>query len=338
MQTNDISPFFPGADPTIANAVTGISGRNQSVTVQSLAAGGNTMTGDVRVAAAILMREEEDRALRRRALLGFPPENTNRIQENNFDSSYVSFINDLQLLELAKQARVSKAGTLANGNPYSSRAETLLCLSREANSSLPSFSMNAPASFATQYFAAQASPWNGVSGDEFLEPLISATPQRMVYDQLSSHGSLLLARADAANIEGNVISESDKTQRKAVSKEENEDAYFSQPMSKKDRFPVKLHRMIYEARQAGKESIVSFLPHGRAFAIRDKDRFVRDVLPHYFPGCQLPSFQKQLNLYGFHKITVGKDKGDLNYFHADFLRGRPALSEKIQRRRPRKAK
>lgn len=114
--------------------------------------------------------------------------------------------------------------------------------------------------------------------------------------------------------------------------QEDEEAFFRLSGSK-ERFPIKLYRMIYEMEKEGRTDVISFLPHGKAFAVHNEATFVKEVLPRYFANCQLPSFQKQLNLYGFHKITVGKDKGKLRYFHSSFLKGRPSLTNKIQRRR-----
>lgn len=117
-----------------------------------------------------------------------------------------------------------------------------------------------------------------------------------------------------------------------------ESVYFCQLTSQKERFPTKLYRMIYEAKQAGQEHIVSFLPHGKAFAIHDEEAFASEVMPRYFSACRLSSFLKQLNLYGFHKLTAGRDKGKLHYFHPSFLMGKPRLSETIQRRQSCKSK
>jgi hypothetical protein len=63
-------------------------------------------------------------------------------------------------------------------------------------------------------------------------------------------------------------------------------------------FPEKLHRMLNDCVEKGEEDIISFFPHGRAFAIHHPERFAREVMPRYFKQSRLSSFQRQLNLYG----------------------------------------
>lgn len=48
-----------------------------------------------------------------------------------------------------------------------------------------------------------------------------------------------------------------------------------------------------------------------------------------FRQTKFASFQRQLNLYGFRRITQGRDKG--GYYHELFLRGRSLLALKMQR-------
>ena len=94
-------------------------------------------------------------------------------------------------------------------------------------------------------------------------------------------------------------------------------------------FPEKLHRMLREAEEAGESDVISFFPHGRAFAIHHAERFCREVMPRYFKLSRLSSFQRQLNLYGFTRVTAGPDTG--GYYHELFLKGRPALSIHMRR-------
>jgi hypothetical protein len=98
-----------------------------------------------------------------------------------------------------------------------------------------------------------------------------------------------------------------------------------------DTFPHKLYRMVTEAEEEGNDNIVSFFPHGKAFAIHKPHDFVREIMPKYFTTSRMSSFQRQLNLYGFRRITEGQDKG--GYFHDSFLKGRKSLIKKIKRKK-----
>lgn len=47
-------------------------------------------------------------------------------------------------------------------------------------------------------------------------------------------------------------------------------------------FPFKVHGLLDYATKTGKEDIIHWLPHGRAFLVRDKDRFESELLPFFF--------------------------------------------------------
>jgi hypothetical protein len=98
-----------------------------------------------------------------------------------------------------------------------------------------------------------------------------------------------------------------------------------------DTFPHKLYRMVAEVEEKGNDNIVSFFPHGKAVAIHKPHEFVREIMPKYFTTSRMSSFQRQLNSYGFWRITEGQDKG--GYFHDSFLKGRKTLIKKIKRKK-----
>ena len=50
-------------------------------------------------------------------------------------------------------------------------------------------------------------------------------------------------------------------------------------------------------------SIIGWLSHGRGFKIRDQKVFVDTVMQVHFKHTKITSFQRQLNLYGFHRIS-----------------------------------
>ena len=97
-------------------------------------------------------------------------------------------------------------------------------------------------------------------------------------------------------------------------------------------FPSVLHGMMEEAMDKGFSDVISWQVHGRAFLIRDPKTFSTTVLPMYFKHSKLSSFQRQLSLYGFVRLT--RDGPDIGaYYHEYFLRGRPFLCSRIQRTR-----
>jgi len=85
-------------------------------------------------------------------------------------------------------------------------------------------------------------------------------------------------------------------------------------------FPWKLHIMLDAMDKAGDKSIVCWQPHGRAFMVHKPKEFVQDVMSHFFNQTKYASFQRQLNLYGFSRLTHGPDKGA--YYHNCFVRSK----------------
>ena len=79
--------------------------------------------------------------------------------------------------------------------------------------------------------------------------------------------------------------------------------------------------------ETGDKSIVCWQPHGRAFMVHKPKDFVQDVMPHFFNQTKYASFQRQLNLYGFSRLTHGPDKGA--YYHNCFVRGKRPASFKL---------
>lgn len=98
-------------------------------------------------------------------------------------------------------------------------------------------------------------------------------------------------------------------------------------------FPEKLHEMLSAESlpHTDASSIVSWLPHGRAFIVKKPKQFTTEIMPKYFRQTKLTSFQRQLNLYGFRRITRGPDSGA--YYHELFLRGRLQLCMKMVRQK-----
>jgi hypothetical protein len=99
----------------------------------------------------------------------------------------------------------------------------------------------------------------------------------------------------------------------------------------KMKFPLKLHWLLLKAEMEKLSDIISWRIHGRAFLINDSEKFSETFLPVYFHHTKMNSFIRQLNLYGFRKISKGPDKGA--YYQELFLRGKPFLANRMLRRR-----
>ncbi len=116
---------------------------------------------------------------------------------------------------------------------------------------------------------------------------------------------------------------------------DSDSVYLEQPIVTKGGvsipFPMKLHNMLNHIALHENElsDIVSWQPHGRCFCVKKIKEFTEDVLPRFFQQRKYPSFQRQLNLYGFNRITAGPDKG--SYYHELFLRSKKALCRAIHR-------
>ncbi|KDO31084.1 hypothetical protein SPRG_19605 [Saprolegnia parasitica CBS 223.65] len=69
---------------------------------------------------------------------------------------------------------------------------------------------------------------------------------------------------------------------------------------------------------------------GDTIIIHDPDVFVKQVLPRFFKHRNLPSFVRQLNMYGFHKSVLDSNKREFR--HKMFLRDKPQLLHQIKRK------
>lgn len=68
-------------------------------------------------------------------------------------------------------------------------------------------------------------------------------------------------------------------------------------------------------------SIVSWLPHGRSFLVHNAKKMESEVLPRFFKQTKIKSFLRQLNKWGFKRITAKKGVDEGSYYHEYFLRG-----------------
>ena len=94
-------------------------------------------------------------------------------------------------------------------------------------------------------------------------------------------------------------------------------------------FPQKLYTMLTSVpvQDAHLAHIVSFTPDGAAFEIHDNEAFVQAILPKYFKMSSFSSFQRQLQLYNFKRVTKGGA-----YRHPLFHRDLPDNLSKMVRK------
>ena len=78
-------------------------------------------------------------------------------------------------------------------------------------------------------------------------------------------------------------------------------------------------------------AIIDWMSHGRAFIVKQPKIFAAQVLPRFFKQTKYLSFTRQLNLWGFKRITRGIDAGA--YYHELFLPGRTNLSMRMKRQK-----
>lgn len=96
-------------------------------------------------------------------------------------------------------------------------------------------------------------------------------------------------------------------------------------------FPMKLHMVLEQVEAVGLSHIIGWQSHGRCFVIHKPKEFATHIMPRYFRQTKLTSFQRQLNLYGFQRITRGKDAR--GYYHEYFLRNKAFLTAQIHRKK-----
>ncbi|EGT38457.1 hypothetical protein CAEBREN_21581 [Caenorhabditis brenneri] len=108
-----------------------------------------------------------------------------------------------------------------------------------------------------------------------------------------------------------------------------------------DKLPVFLIKLWNIVEDANLQSIVHWDESGASFHIADPYSFCRNVLPHFFKHNNLNSLIRQLNMYGFRKMTplsqggltrTESDQDHLEFSHPCFVQGRPELLSQIKRK------
>ena len=93
-------------------------------------------------------------------------------------------------------------------------------------------------------------------------------------------------------------------------------------------FPLKLYEMLEDAEEQGFNDIVSWSSDGNGFMVHDTTSFVLKIIPSYYNCTKYKSFQRQLSLYGFTRVTSGDNKGLRG--HKNFIRGCKELCRQMK--------
>ncbi|XP_019868517.1 heat shock factor protein isoform X2 [Aethina tumida] len=100
-------------------------------------------------------------------------------------------------------------------------------------------------------------------------------------------------------------------------------------------FLVKLWKMVNDPNT---DEVICWNETGTGFVIQNKAYFWYELLPLYYKHNNMSSFVRQLNMYGFHKLstvengTMDVDKDETQFSHPLFKKNRPELLGYIKRK------
>ncbi|XP_058053944.1 uncharacterized protein LOC131205732 isoform X2 [Anopheles bellator] len=100
-------------------------------------------------------------------------------------------------------------------------------------------------------------------------------------------------------------------------------------------FLAKLWRLVEDSET---NDLISWSTDGRSFIIQNQAQFAKELLPLNYKHNNMASFIRQLNMYGFHKITsidnggLRFDKDEMEFTHPCFQKDHPYLLEHIKRK------
>lgn len=89
-------------------------------------------------------------------------------------------------------------------------------------------------------------------------------------------------------------------------------------------FPLKLFDVI----DIADPSIIRWINEGTAFKVFDIQKFESTLLPKYYRHNKFSSFQRQLNIYGFKRLSRGDSAGA--YAHPKFLQNQREQVKEIK--------
>ncbi|KRT84852.1 hypothetical protein AMK59_1172, partial [Oryctes borbonicus] len=100
-------------------------------------------------------------------------------------------------------------------------------------------------------------------------------------------------------------------------------------------FLSKLWRMVNDPTT---DHLISWSSGGKSFIIQNQAQFWYELLPVYYKHNNMSSFVRQLNMYGFHKMSTVEngamdiEKDEIQFFHQYFQKDQPELLKLIKRK------
>ncbi|XP_022914900.1 heat shock factor protein 1 isoform X2 [Onthophagus taurus] len=100
-------------------------------------------------------------------------------------------------------------------------------------------------------------------------------------------------------------------------------------------FLSKLWRMVNDPTT---DKLIAWSTGGKSFVIQHRAQFWYELLPLYYKHNNMSSFVRQLNMYGFHKLSpvdngsVELEKDEIQFYHPMFQKGQPHLLSNIKRK------
>eukprot|EP00571_Detonula_confervacea_P015791 CAMPEP_0172299800 /NCGR_PEP_ID=MMETSP1058-20130122/2014_1 /TAXON_ID=83371 /ORGANISM="Detonula confervacea, Strain CCMP 353" /LENGTH=298 /DNA_ID=CAMNT_0013009363 /DNA_START=173 /DNA_END=1069 /DNA_ORIENTATION=+ len=101
------------------------------------------------------------------------------------------------------------------------------------------------------------------------------------------------------------------------------------PLIDQRHFPLKLYDMLEYVADSQYSSAVSWSRDGQAFVVHNKDTFLEYIVPMFFKQTKFRSFTRQLNLYGFARVS--NEGPNAAWQHEHFIRGSVERLKSIQR-------
>ncbi|OTF70329.1 heat shock factor protein-like protein [Euroglyphus maynei] len=100
-------------------------------------------------------------------------------------------------------------------------------------------------------------------------------------------------------------------------------------------FILKLWKLVCDE---SNNDLICWNRNGHSFIIKDHGRFAKEILPLYFKHSNMASFIRQLNMYGFRKVSniehggLKSDGDEVEFFHRHFCLGQADQLELIKRK------